>query len=178
MRYRIQPDQPIYFVTFSVVDWLPVFVTEEACQIIADSLSFCHLHKLLRVNVFVILPTHLHAVVFDDAFDPERLAQSLADLRKHTGLELIRYCERAMPRCFLQCLACASTGDRQHRFWQKGMHPQALYSQEVWRQKVEYLHENPCRKGLVGDPRHWRFSSAGSWLDGSGSEVMLTPLEW
>jgi hypothetical protein len=41
-RYRIADDVGIYFVTMSVVDWLPVFVSEGACQILTDSLNFCH----------------------------------------------------------------------------------------------------------------------------------------
>jgi hypothetical protein len=27
-RYRIQPEAAVYFVTYSVVEWLPVFVFE------------------------------------------------------------------------------------------------------------------------------------------------------
>src|SRR5262245_46883203 len=48
-RYRIGDDAALYFVTFSVVDWLPIFVSEEPCRIIADSLRFCHEQKCLRV---------------------------------------------------------------------------------------------------------------------------------
>ena len=39
-RYRITDDAGIYYVTMSVVDWLPVFVSDGACRILADSLNF------------------------------------------------------------------------------------------------------------------------------------------
>ena len=29
-RYRIQPDVAVYFVTYSVIEWLPVFISESA----------------------------------------------------------------------------------------------------------------------------------------------------
>ncbi len=45
-RYRIVEGAAVYFVTFSVVDWLPIFISEEPCRIITDSLRFCHDGKL------------------------------------------------------------------------------------------------------------------------------------
>ena len=63
-RYRIADDVGIYFVTMSVVDWLPVFVSERRWRILTDSLNFCHERKGLRVNAYVIMPTHFHGIVF------------------------------------------------------------------------------------------------------------------
>jgi hypothetical protein len=55
-RYRITAEAAVYYVTYSVVDWLPVFVSEQSCRIITDSLNFCYEKKGLRVNAFVIRP--------------------------------------------------------------------------------------------------------------------------
>ena len=44
--------------------------------------------------------------------------------------------------------------------WQDGFHPQALYSHDVFEQKLNYLHENPVRKGLVQRSDDWWYSSA------------------
>ena len=49
-RYRIHPDAALYYLTYSVVEWLPVFVSQASCQIVTESLSFCHRKKQLRVN--------------------------------------------------------------------------------------------------------------------------------
>ena len=73
-RYRIHPEAAIYYVTYSVVEWLPVFVTEATFRIVTDSLTFCHKQKHLRINAFVIMPTHMHMIVFDADFDTKRLA--------------------------------------------------------------------------------------------------------
>jgi hypothetical protein len=45
---------------------------------------------------------------------------------------------------------------------------------------LDYLHANPCRKGLVTQPDHWRFSSARYWLHGdqTASEVVLGSVMW
>ncbi|MFN2621602.1 MAG: hypothetical protein ABR611_02040 [Chthoniobacterales bacterium] len=34
-------------------------------------------------------------------------------------------------------------------------------------QKLEYLHGNPVKRGLVASPEHWVCSSAHEWLPGA-----------
>jgi putative transposase len=55
-----------------------------SCQIVTESLGFCHRAKELRVNAYVITPTHLHMIVFGAEWESERLRRTLADLRKFT----------------------------------------------------------------------------------------------
>jgi len=55
-----------------------------------------------------------------------------------------------------------------------------LENESFWRVKFDYLHENPCRKGLVSRAEDWRFSAAAAWLSegGSNEEVILSAIEW
>jgi putative transposase len=117
-RYRIRAEAAVYFLTYSVVEWLPIFVSQASCKIITDSLSFCHCEKHLRINAFVIMPTHMHLIVFDAEMDSERLSRSLADFRKYTGRHLSDYCIHHGPKCFLETLRERATADRERRFWQ------------------------------------------------------------
>ena len=43
----------------------------------------------MGVNAGVIMPTHLHAIVFDIEFNSERLKHTLDDMRKFTGRQLL-----------------------------------------------------------------------------------------
>jgi REP element-mobilizing transposase RayT len=178
--YRIHEDVALYYLTFSVIEWLPVFVSEETCLIVTESLNFCHREKGLRINAFVIMPTHMHMIVFDAEFNHQRLHQTLVDMRKFTGRRLADHCEQKMPAAFGAVLQKTRRTDRKRQFWQPSRHPEAIWSLEFWRTKVDYLHDNPRRKGLVWDATHWRFSSAGFWLlDPPGeSDVVLTAVEW
>ncbi len=179
-RYRIHSEAAVYFLTCSVVEWLPVFVGETSCKIITDSLTFCHREKHLRINAFVIMPTHMHLIVFDAAFDSTRLAQTLTDFRKFTGKRLSDHCAQHCPKCFSETLHNQGLADRERRFWQPSRHPEAIQEEPFWRQKLDYLHDNPCRKGLVSRAQYWRFSSA-AWYISDGKEladVPLTPIVW
>ncbi len=178
--FRIVQDAALYYMTFSVVEWLPIFVNEEACLIITDSLNYCHRNKGLRTNAFVIMPTHMHLIGTDVEFNMQQFQQTIADMRKHTGKMLANYCEQRMPAAFAHVLHQTGRSDRERQFWQQSRHPEAIYTQEFWHTKLNYLHDNPRRKGLVREPTHWRFSSAAYWLqDPPGeSEVILTSPEW
>ena len=179
-NYRIVEDAHVYFVTFSIVEWLPVFVSEAACQIVTDSLNFCRSNKSLCTSAFVIMPTHLHAIVHDQAYNNERMARAMTDFRKFTGRAIADHCAEHMPACFNETLRQCSPSDRQRRCWQPSRHPVAIENEFFWNQKANYLHDNPRRKGLVHRGREWRFSSAAFYeSDGQADcDVEISPLDW
>jgi REP element-mobilizing transposase RayT len=179
-RYRLHTEAAVYYLTYSIVEWLPVFVAQASCQIVTDSLGFCHRQKHLRINAFVIMPTHLHLILFDADFDVKRLGQTLTEFRKFTGRKLSDHCTSHGPPCFAETLRRQATTDRERRFWQPSRHPEAILTERFWQQKLDYLHDNPCRKGLVRSPDHWRYSSVAWYMsDGfAATDVPLSPIAW
>ena len=174
-RYRIHADAAVYFLTYSIVEWLPIFIHEATCRIVTDSLTYCHREKHLAVNAYVLMPTHMHLIVFDADFDSARLARTLTDFRKFTGRQLSDYCVQHFPPCFHATLREKAAADRERRLWQPSRHPEAITSEPFWQQKIDYLHDNPRHKGLVRSPRDWRFSSA-AWYHSDGRDAVDVPL--
>ncbi len=177
-RYRIVAGVGLYYVTFTVVEWLPVFIDEHACKIITDSLTFCIQNKCLRVNAYVIMPTHLHAIVFDAELQAERLKRTLDDMRKFTGRQLLEHSARYLPRSFTERFRLLAGTDRERRFWQPTQHAVGIFTENFWKQKLDYMHHNPCRKGLVLAPEDWRFSSARYWERRQENDVPLSDVGW
>ena len=175
-RYRIVAGVGVYYVTFTIVEWLPVFIDEHACKIITESFNFCIKNKYLRVNAYVIMPTHLHSILFDADFDAERLKHTLDDMRKFTGRQLLDHTANHLPKCLTEEFKKNAGKDRERRFWQPTRHPMGITSPDFWKQKKDYLHDNPCRKGLVLAPEDWRFSSARYWLTGETNDVQLSDI--
>ena len=178
--YRIQEDSALYYLTFTVVHWLPVFVSSEPCLILSESLNYCHQQKGLRINAFVIMPTHAHVILFDAAFDHHRLNRTVSAMRQYTGRQLGAYCHEKLPGVFGQVIGSPSRRDRANQFWQPSKHAVAIWSEAFWRTKFDYVHDNPRRKGLVHDATDWRFSSAAYWLSDEvdASDVQLTGVAW
>jgi putative transposase len=179
-RYRLHDDGAVYFFTFSVVQWLPVFVSEEAFKIVADSLNYCHGKKGLRINAYVIMPTHFHAILFHETLKIEYLERVVTDFRKFTGRRLCDFGQTHLPPCFTEAFRNAAGEDRERRFWQPSRHPELIATESFWQTKCDYLHTNPCRKGLVVRASEWRFSSASYWLSEAKTknDVLLTALQW
>jgi len=58
--------------------------------------------------------------------------------------------------------------ESRYQLWQEGSHPQQIQGEEMMRQKLEYIHNNPVKRGYVDEPVHWRYSSARNyaWMTG------------
>jgi putative transposase len=107
-------DVALYYIAFTIVEWLPVFIDETACKIVTDSLNYCIRNKCLGVNAYVIMPTHLHAILFDIDFDAERLKHTLDDMRKFTGRQLVQHTALHLPKIYQEVLKENAGKDRQH----------------------------------------------------------------
>ena len=66
--------------------------------------------------------------------------------------------------------------DSQYQLWQEGFHPKQITSDEMFRQKVEYIHYNPVKRGYVELPEYWRYSSAGDILSGEAGPISIEPV--
>jgi putative transposase len=70
--------------------------------------------------------------------------------------------------------------DRERRFSEPSRQAEAITNERFWRQKIDYLHDNPRRKGLVLSPQQWRYSSAAWHILGDSQpvDVPLTHIAW
>ncbi len=166
----------VYFVTFTIVDWLPVLIDPEPIEIINNSLRFCIDNKHLRIHAYVIMPNHVHLIVSDADFNNERLGGTLTDFRKFTGNGLADYIDANLSETIAQTIRAKQLNDRIRQVWRPGWHAEALATEQFLMQKLNYIHENPVRKGLVKMPEHWRHSSAGYWINGEIGDVPIVPL--
>lgn len=172
-RYRILERDHSHFITATTVGWLPIFTTAARCDILVDAFEYCRQHKALKLHAWVILDTHFHAIVAA----PE-LVRVLADLKRHTARRVIEQLEAEHCDWLLRQLRdhrAPSKTESQHQVWQEGSHPQAIMSDETMLQKLEYLHNNPVKRGLVALPEHWRHSSAHEWLPGAAVVLRTDP---
>jgi REP element-mobilizing transposase RayT len=172
-RYRINNENVAHFITSTIVEWLPVFTTEACCDIIVRSLTYCREHKGLKIYAWVIMDNHFHAIVSG----PD-LPRTITDLKKFTAHEILKQLKIEGREWLLNQLSyfCAAHKYASaHQVWQEGVHPQSIPSDEIMLQKLEYLHNNSVKRGLVASPEHWRYSSAHEWLPGAIPVMRVDP---
>ena len=175
MRSRYQARQPdaAYFVTSTIVAWLPVFTTAARCDIVVGALEYCRAQKALKIRAWVILDNHIHAILAA----PD-LPRVMADFKRHTARRILDQLEAERCEWLLEQFAyrrAAHKTESTHQVWQEGFHPQAILDDEMMLQKLEYLHHNPVKRGLVSAPEHWRYSSAHEWDAGAHPVLRCDP---
>ncbi len=173
-RYRVHNTDQAHFVTSTVVGWLPIFTTIARCDLLVESLEFCRAEKELKIYAWVILDNHFHAIL-----SAPDLPRVMADLKRHTARRLVELLHEEKAEWLLHQLRyqrAAHKTESAHQVWQEGFHPQSIPTDAIMLQKLEYLHNNPVKRGLVASPEHWRYSSAHEWL--SGAMPLLRCDDW
>jgi putative transposase len=131
-RYRIHEAHATYFVTSTIVKWLPVFTTKACCDILVDSLLHGRTHRQLQIYAWVILDNHFHAILSG----PD-LTMTLGRLKRFTAHALLARIESEKRDWLINQFAyfrAAHKKRQEHQVWQEGVHPQQIDSDEVMQQ--------------------------------------------
>ena len=65
--------------------------------------------------------------------------------------------------------ACKShSRNEKYQFWQYGSHPEEIYSENFFWSKLDYIHLNPVRAGIVCKASHYIYSSASNYVNNIG----------
>ena len=166
-QYYIKDGQAIHFVTMTVVDWVDVFTRKEYRQVIVDSLKYCQQHKGLVVHSWCLMSNHLHMIV--RAAPGHDLPDILRDFKKFTSKTIVAAIGE-VPESRREWLLHRFEWAGKHRsnitnfkFWQDGNHAKEYFSPGFTSEKMCYIHENPVRALIVGQPEHYLFSSARNY---------------
>lgn len=81
-----------------------------------------------------------------------------------------------MMRAFIAA-GTRSDSNEQYQFWQPDYHPIELNNRERLKQRLEYLHNNPVKAGIVLEPQHYLYSSALNYSSCSSSMLPLVKIE-
>lgn len=171
-RYKIHETEYPYFLTCTIVGWLPIFSRPETFKIITDSLTFLQRQGRLSLFGYVILENHLHLVV-----SSPNLSTDIGDFKSYTAHQLIHYLEEKNVELFLRQFKYYKKRfkkDRDYQVWQEGSHPQQIQNGEMMQQKLEYTHLNPVKRGFVDEAIHWRHSSARNYAGMEGIVPVIT----
>jgi putative transposase len=165
-KYVIRDQQAVYFVTFTVVNWIDLFIRDEYREIIIQSLIYCQKNKGLRVHAYCIMSSHIHLII---SAQPDcKLTDIIRDMKSYTSTALkkcIKEHSHESRREWLVWLfeRAGKKNKRNNDFqlWQQHNHPIELTTKEMENQRLDYVHNNPVEAGFVNDPTAWQWSSCG-----------------
>jgi putative transposase len=141
-----------HFVTFSCHRRQQFFHSAKGRGLFERSLEVMRLRYDFVVAGYVVMPEHVHLLVSE----PKKAVLSKA----------------------LQALKLSvSVQSKQRPFWQVRYYDFNVYSPGKRSEKIDYMHRNPVRRGLVADPMDWLWSSYHHYATGERGTVEIES-EW
>ena len=163
----------LYFVTTTVVNWVDIFSRPKYKHIIIESLAFCQKNKGLEIYSWVLMPNHLHFII--GAENLEQVQIVLRDFKKFTSkkiiAELLEDIQESRREWMLQLFKQAGEKNQKiskYHFWQDGCYTEGISSLKFFKQKLDYIHQNPVRAEFVRYPQDYLYSSAIDYAGGMG----------
>ena len=135
----------LVFVTTTVADWAPALASSKAASDVARQLEETAQFFGVAIMGYVIMPTHIHALLgFSDITKLSQFVQSFKSLtaRRIRQLDL----------------------GKSGTLWMRRFDDVIVYSEEQFRTKLNYIHNNPVKEGLCASLTDWSYSSAPDWL--------------
>jgi putative transposase len=116
-----------------------------------------------KIPGYVLMPEHFHLLIHPSAeADPSRIIQGLKGRAALFALKHLRQ-NRSVPWCreILERLTLPSTVrfHGPHRVWQRRFYDLNVWSAKKISEKLDYMHNNPAKRGLVASPDQWSWSS-------------------
>jgi len=182
-KYKTTDKDKAYFVTFTIVEWLNVMQEDNYKMIIVNSIKHCQENRGITLFAYCIMSNHVHLIIQSNG--KESVSDVLRDLKKHTSKEISKRLETDDSQATQKMLAIfKNEGTRLKRIkkckvWQDGNRPMALYSNKFIWQKLDYIHYNAVKAGIVQNPEEYMYSSARNYAElSSVLEIVMLTREW
>ena len=164
-KTRVAWDEPghAHFVTFSCFQRFPLLIRDRTRRWVITSLEETRRRLDVALWAYVIMPEHVHILLYPLQADYE-MRLILVALKRPVSDAAKGHLERTGNTQWLNRLRVQYPSREVFRFWQPG----GGFDHNVFREKtvptvMEYIHANPVRRGLVKESTDWEWSSARFW---------------
>lgn len=92
-KYAIRNQDEFYFVTFTVVNWIDIFIRAGYRSIFIESIQYCQKEKGLLVGAWCIMTSHTHLVL--GTTGDNRLEDTIRDLKSYASRHIRKHMEHS-----------------------------------------------------------------------------------
>ncbi len=159
-EYKVKDQGAMYFVTFTVHQWIDVFTRKIYVDILLDNLEYCQKEKGLEIFAWVVMSNHCHLIIRAKNND---LSSIIRDFKKFTAKKIYRSIKENANESRKEWLQHTLSNKGNIWFWNQGYHGKEIINKSFCDSKVEYIHFNPVKAGLVEKEEDYLWSSAGDF---------------
>jgi len=155
IRRRLPIKGPaLAFITTTVKDHLPIFTQQNTADALILQLKESFALSGDSLVGYVLMPSHIHLLMGMKKIENlSRFIQTFKSLssRRIKRLNLGRFDNQLR-------------GYAHFRLWRPRFDDVIIQSEKQFRVKLDYIHNNPVKAGLVSNAVDWKYSSASDWL--------------
>ncbi len=164
----------IFFWTATINNWQRLLENDAYKNVIIESLEYLSNKGKVDVFAFVIMPNHIHLIWRINEKNGKETAQgSFLKFTAHEFKKMLKKEDNNKLDSYR-----VNAENKNYEFWQRDSLAVHLFSREVAFQKLDYLHDNPCKAhwALVVDPADYLYSTAKFYLEGKKEFSFLKDL--
>jgi putative transposase len=164
---RVYGSGDLHFITFSCYRRLPLLASAPARDIFVQVLRQVRSDYDLKPVGYVVMPEHVHLLISEPARStPSTVLKMLKQRVSHRLRREPRSASSAQ-----DSLPSAQPAGDVPQLWQRRFYDFNVWSRKKRVEKLAYMHMNPVKRGLVEDPKDWRWSSY-SFYQGRGAVLV------
>ena len=165
--YKVDDQAGIYFITCTVHQacqaegmGADVFTRKLYVDILLDSIRFCQQNKGLEVYAWVVMSNHTHLIVSSKTAN---LSDTIRDFKKFTAKKIVESITTNPKESRKNWLLWLFKKEEGIWFWESGYHPEEIRKSDFFKSKVDYIHFNPVRAGILEKEEEYLLSSCGDF---------------
>ena len=160
------------FITATILEWKHLLKEDVFKDIIISSLQFLHKEGSIVIYAFVIMPNHLHMIwQIQDGYIQDKIQQRfLKFTAQQMKFKMIDEKNKMLSEFLIEAK------DRTYQIWERNSLSIDLWTEKVFIQMLNYIHNNPCKHPwyLAKLPEEYKYSSAKFYYTGIDDFGFLT----
>ncbi len=158
------------FFTATILNWKHLLKDDECKDIIIECLKFLVDDKRIELNAFSIMSNHVHIIW--QPLQHYNLTQIQTSFMTHTAKAIKKKLAVNKPGTLEEIKV--NKYDRIYQVWKREPLSIELFTEIAFMQKLDYIHENPVKAGLVIYAEDYKYSSANFYMTGFDEFNMIT----
>ena len=177
--FTVSKNTQALYLTAVAKDRLPVFQSDAIQQITCAAMDEARQSCGFLLLAYVIMPDHLH-VITDSPRKPSEVLRFIKGTIGHRVIEHLK--EKNYESSLAKLRHADQKRNYRYSLWEHDSNTFQIHSESMLMQKVNYIHLNPVRAGLIEQAIDYHWSSARIWqrraLEAEPLSVDLDQIAW
>jgi len=169
-----------FFVTNRIVNKLNILEPERSKYIIIENLKFYREYYNIRINGYVIMSNHIHLIISNLNSQPENTKKFIQNLLRTFSRKIIELLYQdnniftlKQREYFLTIFKQKASKRSKHRVWDEHSRSIPIWSENMFFEKLNYIHNNPVKAEMAANSEEYKYSSAVNYTKGDHSIIKI-----